>query len=153
MKPRTIAYFELFCLALAIALFFWWISPKEPAPVQTTPTVLVSVKGKPVFHAPPFEAKAVYIYDAAADKVIFENNSSLQLPLASLTKLMTAVTAKGLLPDYVLVRISRENLLEEGDTGLLIGEEWTLGNLLDFSLVASSNDGIQAIAEATGGPV
>ncbi len=152
MKPKTLAYLELLCLALGLALFFWWIGPKAPIPVQTTPTIIVSTKGKPIFHAPIFEAKAVYIYDAAADKVVFEHNSSLQLPLASLTKLMTAVTAKNLLPDYVLVRISRENLLEEGDTGLLIGEEWTLGNLLDFSLVASSNDGIQAIAEATGGP-
>lgn len=40
------------------------------------------------------EAKAVLVFDLVTDKPIFEFNSNVQLPLASLTKIMTVVMAE-----------------------------------------------------------
>jgi D-alanyl-D-alanine carboxypeptidase len=96
------------------------------------------------------EAKAVYIYDVINNKIIFKKNETAQLPLASLTKLMTALTASDLLPENSKITIKKEFLSEEGDNGLLANESWILKDLLDFSLVVSSNDGARSIASVIG---
>ena len=96
------------------------------------------------------QAKSVYIFDILKNKTIYEKNQSEQLPLASLTKLMTALTATRLLPMDSQITIKKEFLKEEGDTGLLAGENWKLKDLLDFSLITSSNDGARSIASVVG---
>ncbi len=103
-----------------------------------------------VFTNLPVEAKAVYVYDMRENKVLFEKNSRAQLPLASLTKLMMAMVASNLVPKNSHVTIRKEFLGEEGDNGLVTGERWALKDLLDFSLVVSSNDGARSIASVIG---
>jgi D-alanyl-D-alanine carboxypeptidase (penicillin-binding protein 5/6) len=95
-------------------------------------------------------AKAVYVYDVSNHAVLFAKNENLGLSLASLTKLMTALVAEGTSPIYGTVTISEEALRAEGDSGLYRGEKWSLKNLLDFSLITSSNDGMKAIALTLG---
>ena len=97
-----------------------------------------------------FEAKSIYIFDVIKDKVVYEKNENTQLPLASLTKLMMALTATELLPKDSRITIKKEFLREEGDTGLLADESWKLKDLLDFSLMVSSNDGARSIASVIG---
>src|SRR5581483_3055251 len=46
--------------------------------------------------------------------------------------------------------ITHDAIATEGDSGLKEGEKWNLKNLLDFSLVSSSNDGIRAVALSLG---
>ncbi len=96
------------------------------------------------------EAKAVYVYDAAENKVLFSRNEDMQLPIASLTKVMVALTAKDLLPKESLVTIKNKFLKEDGDGTLPLGEVWKFEDLLDLTLVKSSNDGAVAIAGALG---
>lgn len=98
----------------------------------------------------PVVAKSVYVFDVANNKVIFKKNEFAQLPLASITKLMTALTATELLPKNSHVTIKKEFLADEGDSGLLTDESWKLKDLLDFSLVVSSNDGARSIASVAG---
>ncbi len=95
-------------------------------------------------------ARAAYVWDIKNQVVLFENNADQELPLASLTKVMTAVTALDLLPDYTIITINGEDLQEEGDSGLYGNERWRLEDLLDYSLVVSSNDGTRAIAGVAG---
>ncbi len=95
-------------------------------------------------------AKSAYVYDVLKNKVIFKQNEFVQLPLASITKLMMALTATELLPENSRVTIKSEFLREEGDTGLLANESWRMKDLLDFSLVVSSNDGARSIASVVG---
>jgi len=92
------------------------------------------------------EARAVYVWDINAEKVLFSRNDTVSLPLASLTKLMTALTAVASLPESTVVTVRSDHLKMEGDTGLKPAEQWTLKNLLDLTLVSSSNDGAAAIA-------
>jgi serine-type D-Ala-D-Ala carboxypeptidase (penicillin-binding protein 5/6) len=95
-------------------------------------------------------AKSAYVFDVTQNKVIFNKNEFVQLPLASITKLMMALTASDIMPRDSKITIRKEFLEEEGDSGLLDGESWSLGELTDFSLVVSSNDGARSIASVIG---
>ena len=95
-------------------------------------------------------AKSAIVWDTKERRVIYSHNPDMVMPLASLTKIMMAVTAESLLPDNTIVTIRPEFLEEEGDNGLVANENWKLKDLLDFSLVTSSNDGARAIASVAG---
>ena len=95
-------------------------------------------------------AKAGIVWDMKERKIIFSQNADAVLPLASITKAMAALTAIDLIPEYTTVTINKDSLSEEGDTGLFVDENWKLKDLLDMSLVTSSNDGVRAIASVAG---
>lgn len=111
----------------------------SPAETKTDPFANISL-----------EAKAVYVYDVIGKKVLFAFNEHTVLPLASLTKIMTAFTASQMLPSGTVVTIGKQDIEQEGDSGLLSGEHWRLTDLLNYTLTNSSNDGASAIAAAAG---
>lgn len=96
------------------------------------------------------KAKAAYVYDARTKEVLFAQNEEARMPLASLTKVMSALVAKELSPENGSLIVQRQALDAEGDSGLLAGERWRLKDLLDYSLVTSSNDGMRAVALSLG---
>lgn len=96
------------------------------------------------------KAESAYVYDARTKTVLFAKEEDVRRPLASLTKVMSALVAAELSPSYGTVTISREALLAEGDNGFRTGERWSLKDLLDFSLISSSNDGMRAVALSLG---
>ena len=96
------------------------------------------------------EAVSALVYDIKNKKIIFERNAYEMRPLASITKVLSVITALDLLPKETIVKIDKNSLLEEGDTGLYKDEKWKLSDLIDYSLTASSNDGISAIAASAG---
>ncbi len=110
----------------------------------------IETKSLAVFENVNVKAKAVMVYDMADDRILYAKNEGAQLPLASITKLMTALVATELLPKNSNVTIKSEFLREEGDSGLLVSESWNLKELLDFSLVTSSNDGMRSVASVIG---
>lgn len=96
------------------------------------------------------KAKSAYVYDARTKQVLYAKNENTRTPLASLTKVMAALVAREISPSYGTITITDGSLTTEGDSGLLVNEKWLLKDLLDFSLVSSSNDGIHAVALALG---
>lgn len=104
----------------------------------------------PFFANVEIEGKSAYVLDIKNNKVLYTKNETSQLPLASITKLMTAVVALDILPNNSKVTIKPEFLYEYGDEGLIAEENWKLKDLLDFSLITSSNDGSRAIASVVG---
>ena len=96
------------------------------------------------------KAKAIYVYDVRTNKVLFSRNADTRMALASLTKVMTAVVAMDIAPEYSTVTVTQNALNLGGNSGLRVNEKWTLKNLLDFSLTSSSNDGAKAVALALG---
>jgi len=96
------------------------------------------------------EAKSVFIWDIKNQKPIFEQNADEVRPLASISKMLLAAVSTDILPPNTQITIESEFLGAEGDTGLLASERWTLKDLLDFSLLVSSNDGARAIASVAG---
>ena len=141
----------LFVLLLGVCALFIFLTPekKNNVVVEGPSTEEIITTPNP-FDSVFIEAKAAYVLDASTGEVLYQKNPELQLPLASVTKVMVALTAKKTLPEYTLVSISKDDLLEEGDSGLLVGEKWKLRNLLDFALVVSSNDAIRSIASIAG---
>lgn len=94
------------------------------------------------------KAKSFCVYDFKKDEIIFSKDEHLQLPLASVTKLMSGLVMLDILPEDTIITISIEDILQEGDYGLMVGENWKLKDLLDFSIMTSSNDGMHAISSA-----
>lgn len=95
-------------------------------------------------------ARSAFVYDARTKEVLYAKNENERLSLASVTKLMTALVATEVVAGNSEVVITRDALLAEGDSGLRGGERWSLRDLLDFSLLTSSNDGMRAVALTIG---
>lgn len=96
------------------------------------------------------QAHAVFVWDVNKQKELFGINENMQLPLASLTKLMTAIIADDILPENSIVTIDSEYLIAEGDSGLYKNEKWNFKDLIQFTLMVSSNDGANAVANVAG---
>lgn len=134
-----------FILAGALVFFLvlsFVLSTKVDRGNSSTPTRLVEVKYPEV----SLEAKSAFVLDWRTGRVLFEKNADTALPLASITKLMSAIVALDISPDYGTVKITSGALANYGDSGLRNDERWSLKNILDFSLLTSSNDGIRAVA-------
>lgn len=141
LKP--LIYFTGFViLIVAIALV---LTLRDSRQEHSVPTRIATP-----FPEVALEAKAAYVYDLATSMTLFAKDEDKKLPLASLAKVMSALVARDLGLKHNTVKISDEALAVEGDSGLLRDEEWFLGDLLNFSLVASSNDGVRAAALALG---
>ncbi len=121
-------------------------SGKEEASIVTADGFIKKVN----FPNVPITAKAAVVYDVARDQILFEKDAEAQLPLASLTKIMVALTARDLLPKDATVTINQHYLNEDGNNGFRDGQKWRLQDILDATLVESSNDGAAAIAGAYG---
>jgi D-alanyl-D-alanine carboxypeptidase len=93
-------------------------------------------------------ASAAYVFDIESGTVMFDKNSEAQLPLASLTKVALALLAYENLAEDGVVTFSPGSLAPEGDSGFEVGESWIVRDLIDFTVMTSSNDGAAALAEA-----
>lgn len=146
-KDPEIKLFIILALALSIFLVASIIfSPKT----QKGDIPSLSIEETDLFTGLNLTAKAVYVYDARTQKVLFAKNEHERLPLASLTKVMASLVAEELSPSYSVVTVSDEALRSTGDMGLKRDEKWLLGDLVDFSLITSSNDGMRAVALSIG---
>ena len=94
---------------------------------------------------------AVAVLDWDSGQLMFQKNADEALSIASLTKLVTALTVLDEQPDW---NEEVEILPEDdriGDLPVLFpGERVTVRDLFNLSLVSSSNDGTAALARATG---
>ena len=105
------------------------------------------------FESVSIQGKAAYVIDVSTNKVLYEKNADEQLPLASVTKLMTALVAYELLTKNTEVPITLAATKQDGYSGLSQGESFSLENLLNLTLISSSNDGAYAIASAVGSQI
>ncbi len=144
-KIITISMLVVSALIALIAL------PQATTHIEAENTVAAIALPK-YFEDLTLDAKAAYVYDLTNEKELFAKDASQNLPLASLTKIMTAVTASEIANDpQKVVVINPESLYESGDNGLYAYESWELSKLLQFMLVVSSNDAASAIANSLGG--
>lgn len=115
-----------------------------------TATLEATILSDNPFENLSLDAKAVFVWDVNTEEVLFAKNAEAQLPLASLTKLMTALVAYETLPEDTVVVIDNTALQPPGDSGLFVSEKWRLEDLLDFTLLTSSNDGASALSAVAG---
>lgn len=123
--------------------------------IDITTTQEETVPVDVILYKDPFEnmqiiGKAAYVFDVASGKVLFEKNKNEKLPFASITKVMTALVAEKFGDEDSIVTITQLDLDTEGSSGFFLGEQWRLKDLIDFTMVTSSNDGSSAIASTVG---
>jgi serine-type D-Ala-D-Ala carboxypeptidase (penicillin-binding protein 5/6) len=94
--------------------------------------------------------KAAFVWDIATQQALYAKNETDIVPLASLTKLMTALVAHELLSDTARVKINTEATKQESASGLKAGAIFSQQALSDLILLASSNDGAYALAATAG---
>ncbi len=95
-------------------------------------------------------ANAAYVFDVQNQRALYRKNESESLPLASVTKLMTALVAHEILDEDADVAITNKSIIQDGDSGLLDGEVFGRTTLTDLVLMSSSNDGAYALAVKAG---
>ncbi|OHA90179.1 MAG: hypothetical protein A2665_01185 [Candidatus Zambryskibacteria bacterium RIFCSPHIGHO2_01_FULL_46_30] len=141
---------RFFLILSAVLAFLLTISFIFSSAVERRDRSVPSEAASQQFPTVVLEARAAYVYDARTKAVLFAKNENIPLPLASLTKIMSALVAEDLSPLYGIVTVSEEALEAEGDSGFFRDEKWTLKDILDFSLLTSSNDGMRAVALSLG---
>lgn len=92
-------------------------------------------------------AKSAVVLDTVTGTEFFTKNASVQLPLASLTKMMLAYVVSDYFSPNDIVSIPRSALSTEGESGFVATSTWYFQDLLDFTLMTSSNDGAVALAQ------
>lgn len=99
-------------------------------------------------------AQSAVVLDGTTGRVLFEKNAYERRPMASTTKIMTALVAleNGSLGDVVMVSGNASGV-EGSSIWLGVGEKMTLENLLYGLMLQSGNDAAVAIAEHVGGSV
>jgi D-alanyl-D-alanine carboxypeptidase (penicillin-binding protein 5/6) len=104
--------------------------------------------------APDTAARGAVVMDVASGRVLYQKNPHEKMPMASTTKIMTAILAieKGHLQDIVTIS-DRAYGVEGSSIYLERGEKITLENLLYGLMLRSGNDAAVAIAEHIGGSV
>lgn len=95
---------------------------------------------------PDHTARAVLMYDLSTGTTLYEENATKRMPMASLTKIMTAIIAfenKNQDDHYV---VHKENLVGEDSMGLDAGEVLNQEELLYGMMLKSGNDAAEVFA-------
>jgi serine-type D-Ala-D-Ala carboxypeptidase (penicillin-binding protein 5/6) len=128
---------------LAAAVFVGW--PQEALP---TSSALASPYCASNTMEVELAAQAAFVKDLATGKILHERHAESQLPLASLTKLMTVYAASVSLSYDDAISVPVEALYPEGGK-IREGEVWRVGDLIDYTLITSDNDAAHALALAS----
>lgn len=133
--------------ASGILLFFLFI-PVTPPSAPSAPIVIATSTAPDAFTNVPIEAKAAIVYDLATQQVLYAKNADAQLPLASLTKLLTVYAAFAALAPNTPITIPADVAGLDAPHAFSPGQIFSLDDLARLTLTASLNDGAAAIAEA-----
>jgi D-alanyl-D-alanine endopeptidase (penicillin-binding protein 7) len=133
-----------FLLAIFLAI------PLGPKEAVSAPVIVVATSTTPdAFADVPLEAQAAVVYDLATNEILYAKNADAQLPLASLTKLLTVYAALAQLSPDTPIDIPEDVTHLEAPRAFSRGQTFSLADLARLTLTASLNDGAAAISQAT----
>ena len=102
---------------------------------------------------------AAYVIESSTGQVLFAENEHVQLPTASMAKMMTVLIAEEEIKagnlkydDWVTISPRASNM-GGSQVYLRAGSSWPIKNLIIATKVASANDAATALAEKIGGSV
>jgi D-alanyl-D-alanine carboxypeptidase (penicillin-binding protein 5/6) len=135
-------------VASIILAFFLFLSPltnkDKPIPFTVATSTIPDA-----FSSVPIEAKAAIVYDLTTGETLYAKNADAQLPLASLTKLLTVYAAFSQMSPETPITIPEAATQLEAPHAFNAGQIFSLADLSRLTLTASLNDGAAAIAAAT----
>jgi hypothetical protein len=98
----------------------------------------------------PTEAKISLAQTIEGASILYEKKSNNRWPIASITKLMTAIIALENINQSDLIKINPEIIKEANGYAILSSGSYTVNDLIKAMIVASSNDAALAIADSLG---
>ncbi len=102
-------------------------------------------------HFPALSSQSFLVADLVTGEYIKESQNIKNYPLASVSKLMTAVVTHEKMDPQSMAIVSRSSYNTFGTEGeLLLGESIRVGDLMYPLLMESSNDGAEVLADAYG---
>ena len=103
---------------------------------------------------PALSSQSVLVYDQASGQPLLEKNATMQTPIASITKLMTAmlvISARQPLDERITLTSDDRDTLKGTGSRLAIGSSYTREQLLHLALIASDNRAAHALARSSPG--
>ena len=136
----------------------WQASFPPPTPVPPNgspspyPTALQTPP--PGFAPPPLRAEAAVLMELDGGRTLYSIDARERRPIASLTKIMTALLVLERVAAQEPVVVSETAAAQSGaELGLRVGETQPVGELLHALLLQSANDAAVALAEHVAGTV
>ena len=141
------AGFALLVASGVLALFLF--VPRLSASPAPAAVAIATSTAPDAFANVQLDAKAAIVYDTVTGEVLYAKNADAQLPLASLTKLLTVYAALAELSPDTPITIPADVTHLDAPHAFNAGQVFALADLARITLTASLNDGATAIAEAT----
>lgn len=118
-------------------------------------TLLMSISATAAF-AVPFGSQSVLVVEDETGKVLLEKNSTSVMPIASLTKLMTAMVvldAKLDMEEPIAIDKVDVDMLKHSTSRVPVGARISRGDILQLALMSSDNRAAASLARTfPGGP-
>lgn len=114
------------------------------------------IAGIQKYNIPPFNknlavpylsAKAVFVKDLTTDTILYQKDAHLSLPIASTTKIMTAVVSSEYFKPNSVLQVKIGATVAGSKVGLVAGEDLSFRSLLYGMLLSSGNDAAYTLAE------
>ena len=131
---------------LLLALFFSVTASARDSD-KNTQVAAVAEQNPSTFTDLQLTAKAAIVADLTTGTVLFSKNADTQLPLASITKVPMILAVSEVLGENEEVPVSADAVARGEGGQVWSGEIWRARDLMDLTLVASSNVGAEALAE------
>jgi len=159
MLLNRVLLLVLICLLSLVVIF---AGPSFLAAVTSTKPLIAPTSGNNIgvnqwfprnvlglsLGAPNINAKSAFFVDTSSGQILFEKNSRQMLPIASLTKIMTALIAiehKSLDDKFIISQKAAQ--VEPDKMWLIAGETLTLRELLYGIFLISANDAAEELAQ------
>lgn len=155
--------YYFYCAGLILSAIVFAIS--LPIVVDLTEEILISfqipqnnsnVAGVQKYNIPPVgknlpppqtSARAILVKDLGTETTLYQKDASLPLPIASTTKIMTALVASEYFKPSSPLTVHDGAGITGARVGLVIGESLSFRSMLYGMLLSSGNDAAFAIAE------
>ncbi len=146
----------IFAVIFAIFLPFFTNLVDHNLVAHEVPQNNATVAGVQKYNIPPvsknieipvFSARAVYVKDITTDTVLYQKYANERLPIASTTKIMTALVSSSFYKQNSVLIVGQSSQIPGSRVGLNFGEDLSFRSLLYGMLLNSGNDAAYAIAE------
>jgi D-alanyl-D-alanine carboxypeptidase (penicillin-binding protein 5/6) len=153
-RARILTFFVLALLVMFVVSCLLVVNDAHVSTALAVKTKKILGPTGPAPGPPGVSAVAAVLMDAESGRLIYEKNAHEKLPIASTTKMMTALVIREQLglKDKVVVSTEAASVGEQ-EMWLEPGETLTVTDLLYALLIQSANDAAYALAQYTTGSI
>lgn len=149
---RAVALVLVFCAAATST--FAVLNQEVPAGGEVAAAATTSITPeKHAFDTVTVQAKSAYVIDLTDNRVLYQKDPVTARPLASITKVATALVAAEVLPLNQVITIPFDTAPAGSTQRLAKGDRWRVSDVMTFTLVSSSNEGATILAHAAEEPL